>query len=91
MLITFYCSYSSLPVMWVKISMCNQLCFMFCWACHDITDVQVAEKNKFSFLQFRRPDSKDQVVGTLVTSEAPLPDLQISDLSLCFHKVIHLP
>ena len=51
MLITSYCSYSSLPVMWVEICMCNQLCFMFCWVCHDITDVWIAEKNpKIYFL-----------------------------------------
>lgn len=49
MLITYYCSYSSLPVMWVKICMCNQLCFMFCWACHDTTDIWVAEKNRNFF------------------------------------------
>ena len=32
--------------MWVQICMCNQLCFMFCWVCHDITDVWMAEKTR---------------------------------------------
>lgn len=57
----------------------------------DGEDEMSEDKESGSRDEFRRPDSKDQVAGSLVASAAPLLGMQISDLWLCFHKVIYCP